>query len=68
MSTEQELQHLLSKLVEEWPGDDNHPTVRQAREYLGIRSSLSGRTLVLDNRNQHLADNDDQYDAMWFSI
>ncbi len=68
MSTVQEMHQLLHNLVEEWPGDHNHPTVERARELLGKSPSLSDRMLVTDDCNWSVTDYQEFHDAMWYSI
>lgn len=71
MGNMHELHQLLTKLVDAWPGDHSHPTVRQAREYLGISAPLGG---LSDGSDQHLqpmhmeAPGDDQFGNMWYSV
>jgi hypothetical protein len=65
MGKEKELHYLLTRLVEAWPEDDDHPAIERAREYLNGRSRSGSRSLAIDDRPAHSTD---QNDAMWFSI
>lgn len=58
-----ELRTLLRDLVENWPGEHNHPTVEQAREHLG-------QTAIYKFFDGDLSEdqNQDYYDALWYSL
>ncbi len=61
MISAHELRQILHNLIEEWPGDDSHPTVRQAQEFLSSHRSYGSMELADDQ-------NEDYQTALWYSI
>lgn len=61
-----ELHEILNSLVEAWPHDQQHPTVEQARNYLqDMVPSSSDYSMDIQ---PYITENEDYYNAMWYSL
>lgn len=67
MSTTAELRQLLSRLIEAWPDDHDHPMVEHAREYLDLSTVASQGKEVIGEQYPYAGDRDGD-DSAWFAL